>query len=172
MDAIIVNPPKADWPELIERPQINSVDLQHVVLDIINNVKQFGDKAVKDYSTKFHGFTPENLWVTQEEISSAQKQIDKSLKKAILLAKKNIEKFHEAQIGKIKKIETSQGVVCWRKSVPVENVGLYIPGGSAPLFSTLLMLAIPAKIAGCKNIIVTTPANKSGNVDAAILFVA
>ena len=172
MDAIIVNSTKADWPELIERPQINSVDLQQVVVDIINNVKQFGDKAVKDYSTKFHGFTPENLWVTQEEISSAQKQIDKSLKKAILLAKKNIEKFHEAQIGKIKKIETSQGVVCWRKSVPVENVGLYIPGGSAPLFSTLLMLAIPAKIAGCKNIIVSTPASKSGNVDAAILFVA
>jgi len=172
MEAIIINPAKSDWQELTVRPQINSVDLQEVVFEIINNVKQFGDKAVKDYSFKFHGFTPENLWVTEEEISSAGKAIDKDLKRAILLAKKNIEKFHKAQIGKIKKIETSSGVVCWRKSIPVEKVGLYIPGGSAPLFSTLLMLAIPAKIAGCKNIIVTTPANKNGNVDDAVLFVA
>jgi histidinol dehydrogenase len=172
MEAIIINPAKSDWQELTVRPRINSVDLQEVVFEIINNVKQFGDKAVKDYSFKFHGFTPENLWVTEEEISSAGKAIDKDLKRAILLAKKNIEKFHKAQIGKIKKIETSSGVVCWRKSIPVEKVGLYIPGGSAPLFSTLLMLAIPAKIAGCKNIIVTTPANKNGNVDDAVLFVA
>ena len=172
MDAIIINPQRSEWPELTGRPQINSADLQQVVSEIINNVRQFGDKAVKEYSLKFHGFMPENLWVTEEEISSAKKQVDKDLKKAILLAKKNIEKFHKAQISKIKKIETSSGVVCWRKSVPVENVGLYIPGGSAPLFSTLLMLAIPAKIAGCKNIIVTTPSDKSGKVDAAILFVA
>jgi histidinol dehydrogenase len=172
MEAIIINPAKSDWQELTVRPRINSVDLQEVVFEILNNVKQFGDKAVKDYSFKFHGFTPENLWVTEEEISSAGKAIDKDLKRAILLAKKNIEKFHKAQIGKIKKIETSSGVVCWRKSIPVEKVGLYIPGGSAPLFSTLLMLAIPAKIAGCKNIIVTTPANKNGNVDDAVLFVA
>ena len=172
MDAIIINPQRSEWPELTGRPQINSADLQQVVSEIINNVRQFGDKAVKEYSLKFHGFMPENLWVTEEEISSAKKQVDKDLKKAILLAKKNIEKFHKAQISKIKKIETSSGVVCWRKSVPVENVGLYIPGGSAPLFSTLLMLAIPAKIAGCKNIIVTTPADRSGKVDAAILFVA
>lgn len=172
MEAIIINPAKSDWQELTVRPRINSVDLQEVVFEIINSVKQFGDKAVKDYSFKFHGFTPENLWVTEEEISSAGKAIDKDLKRAILLAKKNIEKFHKAQIGKIKKIETSSGVVCWRKSIPVEKVGLYIPGGSAPLFSTLLMLAIPAKIAGCKNIIVTTPANKNGNVDDAVLFVA
>jgi histidinol dehydrogenase len=172
MDAIIINPQRSEWPELTGRPQINSADLQQVVSEIINNVRQFGDKAVEEYSLKFHGFMPENLWVTEEEISSAKKQVDKDLKKAILLAKKNIEKFHKAQISKIKKIETSSGVVCWRKSVPVENVGLYIPGGSAPLFSTLLMLAIPAKIAGCKNIIVTTPSDKSGKVDAAILFVA
>ncbi len=172
MDAIIINPAKADWQELTGRPQINAIDLQETVLEIINNVKEFGDKAVKDYSLKFHGFIPESLWVTEEEISLSPKTIDKDLKKAILIAKKNIEKFHNAQVNKIKKIKTSSGVVCWRKSVPVENVGLYIPGGSAPLFSTLLMLAIPAKIAGCNNIMVTTPANKNGNVDDAILFVA
>ena len=108
----------------------------------------------------------------QKKLKQLRNQSDKDLKKAILLAKNNIEKFHQQQFEKIKKIETSPGVVCWRKSVPIEKVGLYIPGGSAPLFSTLLMLAIPAKIAGCKNIIVTTPADKSGNVDSAVLYVA
>ncbi len=172
MNAVIVNPLRKEWPELIQRPQMNSKYLEETVLEIINTVKETGDKAVKDYSQKFHGFAPDNLWVTSEEIAEASKVIDKDLKKAILLAKKNIEKFHEQQIEKEKKIETSAGVICWRKSLPVEKIGLYIPGGSAPLFSTLLMLAIPAKIAGCKNIIVTTPANKSGNVDFTVLFVA
>lgn len=172
MNATIINPLREEWPQLMRRPQIDSQNLEEIVLEIINTVKQNGDEAVKNYSLKFHGFSPENLWVTPEEIAESTKTVNKYLKKAILLAKKNIEKFHQHQFEKIKKIETSSGVVCWRKSVPVEKVGLYIPGGSAPLFSTLLMLAIPAKIAGCKNIIVTTPANKSGNVDSAVLFVA
>lgn len=172
MNAVVINPPRPDWPELTARPQINSKNLEEIVLEIINTVKAQGDTAVKNYSLKFHGFAPENLWVTADEIAESSKKIDKDLKKAILLAKKNIEKFHKHQFEKIKKIETSSGVVCWRKSVPVEKVGLYIPGGSAPLFSTLLMLAIPAKIAGCKNILVTTPANKNGDVDATVLFVA
>lgn len=172
MNAIIINPLKEEWPELMQRPQINSKDLEQTVLAIIQTVKVNGDSAVRNYSLQFHGFAPDNLWVTSEEIAAASKAVDKGLKKAILLAKKNIEKFHQQQVGKIKKVETSPGVVCWRKSVAVENVGLYIPGGSAPLFSTLLMLAIPAKIAGCKNILVTTPANKNGDVDAEVLFVA
>jgi histidinol dehydrogenase len=172
MNAINVNPLREEWPELMRRPQINSINLEEIVTDIINTVKQKGDEAVKDYSLKFHGFAPANLWVTPDEIKASAKAIDKDLKKAILLAKKNIEKFHDQQIGKVKQVETSPGVICWRKSVPVEKVGLYIPGGSAPLFSTLLMLAIPAQLAGCKNIIVTTPANKNGNVDPAVLFVA
>jgi len=172
MNAIIINPSRTDWSELTTRPQINSRNLEETVLEIINTVKAHGDVAVKNYSLKFHGFSPESLWVTDEEITKSAKKIDKNLKKSILLAKKNIEKFHRHQFEKIKKIETSSGVVCWRKSVPVEKVGLYIPGGSAPLFSTLLMLAIPAKIAGCKNILITTPANKNGNVDDAVLFVA
>jgi len=172
MNAIFINPSRTDWPELMMRPQINSQNLEEVVLEIINTVKAEGDVAVKNYSLKFHGFAPASLWVTDEEIEESAKNIDKDLKKAILLAKKNIEKFHKHQSEKIKKIETSSGVVCWRKSVPVEKVGLYIPGGSAPLFSTLLMLAIPAQIAGCKNILVTTPANMNGDVNDAVLFAA
>src|SRR5665647_40470 len=172
MNTVIINPPKVQWPSLMKRPKINSENLEETVSEILNTVKQNGDEAVKNYSLKFHGFAPDNLWVTPEEIVEASKAINPDLKKAILLAKKNIEKFHQQQIGKVKKIETSPGVTCWRKSVPVEKVGLYIPGGSAPLFSTLLMLAIPAKIAGCKNIIVTTPASSNGNVNPAILYVA
>jgi len=172
MNAIIENPPETEWSELIKRPGINSEKLVETISEIINTVKDEGDFAVKNYSLKFHGFAPENLWVTEDEIENSKKKVNKSLRNAILLAKKNIEKFHRKQFEKIKKIETSPGVFCWRKSVPVEKVGLYIPGGSAPLFSTLLMLAIPAKIAGCKNIFVTTPSNKNGEVDPAVLFVA
>jgi len=172
MNAIIKNPSRTHWPELMTRPEINSKNLETTVVEILNTVKAEGDIAVKNYSLKFHGFAPESLWVTEEEIAKSSKKIDKSLKKSILLAKKNIEKFHKHQLEKIKKIETARGVVCWRKSVPVEKVGLYIPGGSAPLFSTLLMLAIPAKIAGCKNILVSTPANKDGDVDNVVLFVS
>lgn len=172
MNAIVINPSREEWSELIERPQINSTDLGKTVLEIINTVKDLGDEAIKNYSLEFHGFAPENLWVTEDEIEESSKNVDKKLKKAILQAKKNIEKFHKKQFEKIKKIETSPGVICWRKSVAVGKVGLYIPGGSAPLFSSLLMLAIPAKVAGCENILVTTPANKNGEVNAAVLFVA
>ncbi len=172
MNAVIKNPLPHEWADLIRRPQIDSDDLEKTVSEIINTVIQNGDAAVRDYSLKFHGFAPQNLWVMPEEIKDAGNKVDKDLKKAILLAKKNIEKFHKRQLEKVKKIETTEGVICWRKSVPIEKVGLYIPGGSAPLFSTLLMLGIPAKIAGCKEIIVTTPADKSGNVDFTVLYVA
>ncbi len=172
MSEIMINPVRESWAEMMKRPHLDSEDLESVVSDIIQKTRKDGDEAVKDYSLKFHGFAPENLWVTAEEISDAARQVDDSLKEAILLAKENIEKFHRKQLEDTNRIETSEGVICWRKGVPIDKVGLYIPGGSAPLFSTLLMLAIPAKIAGCKNIIITTPANKSGNVDAAVLFVA
>jgi histidinol dehydrogenase len=172
MNDIIENPSRIEWPDLIKRPQINSVNLAETVSEIINTVKEQGDFAVKNYSLKFHDFEPENLWVTRDEIDKSPKLVNKTLRKAILQAKKNIEKFHKQQVAKIKKVETASGVSCWRKSVAIEKVGLYIPGGSAPLFSTLLMLAIPAKLAGCKSILVTTPANKSGDVDSAILYVA
>lgn len=172
MNAIIENPSRIEWPDLVKRPQINSVNLAETISEIINTVKTEGDLAVKGYSLKFHDFEPENLWVTEDEIAKSAKLVNKSLRKSILQAKKNIEKFHKQQVAKIKKVETAPGISCWRKSVAIEKVGLYIPGGSAPLFSTLLMLAIPAKLAGCKSILVTTPANKSGDVDPAILYVA
>ena len=172
MNAIIDNPPKMEWSELIKRPSINAINLTETVSEIIKTVKDQGDIAVKNYSLQFHGFAPSDLWVTKDEIKNSSRLVSKNLRKSILQAKKNIEKFHKQQLLKIKKIETAKGVSCWRKSVAIEKVGLYIPGGSAPLFSTLLMLAIPAKLAGCKNLLVTTPANKNGDVDPAILYVA
>ena len=172
MNEILVNPPRENWTDLMQRPQIDSKNLESVVLEIIETTRKNGDEAVKEYSKKFHGFAPENLWVTSEEINAAGNKLEPALKEAILLAKENIEKFHQHQIEEGNRIETSEGVVCWRKGIAIEKVGLYIPGGSAPLFSTLLMLGIPAKIAGCKNIVVTTPANITGNVHAAVLYVA
>jgi histidinol dehydrogenase len=172
MNAIIEEPSRIDWRDLVKRPEINSGNLTNTVSEIIENVKSQGDFAVKSYSLKFHDFAPANLWITDEEIANSHKLVPKNLRKAIKQAKKNIEKFHKQQVSKIKKVETTSGVSCWRKSVAIEKVGLYIPGGSAPLFSTLLMLAIPAKLAGCKSILVTTPANKTGDVDPAILYVA
>ena len=172
MNETFINPGRESWGKIIQRPQIDSGDLESVVKEIIQTTREKGDEAIKEYSQKFHGFAPEDLWVTPEEIAEAGRITDPALKEAILLAKENIEKFHQKQLVDVNRIETSEGVICWRKGVPIEKVGLYIPGGSAPLFSTLLMLGIPAKIAGCKNIIVTTPANKSGHVNAAVLFVA
>lgn len=158
--------------KLVNRPLLNAPELEKTVTEIMNTVREKGDQAILDFSQKFHGFAPENLWVTASEIENAKFQIDPQLKKAIFIAKKNIEKFHKAQFEKTKKIETMPGVICWRKSVPIQKIGLYIPGGSAPLFSTLLMLGIPATLAGCKDIIVASPANKTGQVDQVILFVA
>ena len=172
MNTLIINPSQSQWPDLIKRPVIDGQTLDETVSRIINTVKQEGDLAVKNYSMQFHGFAPDNLWVSEDEIKHASKSINKDLKKAIHLAKDNIEKFHQHQIEKVKKITTVSGVTCWRKSVSIEKIGLYIPGGSAPLFSTLLMLAIPARIAGCKNIIVTTPAQNDGNVNDTILYIA
>lgn len=172
MNTNFINPSPELWPDLIKRPAIDSKNLDAAVLEIINTVRHSGDQAVKNYSMQFQGFSSENLWISKDEIKNASKAIDKGLKKAILLAKNNIEKFHQQQFQKIKKITTTDGVVCWRKSVPIENVGLYIPGGSAPLFSTLLMLGIPAAIAGCKNIIVTTPPQNDGQINTVVLYVA
>ncbi|MEO8763679.1 MAG: histidinol dehydrogenase [Ginsengibacter sp.] len=172
MNEIIVNPPREKWRQLIQRPQFNTVELDASVSEIIESVKQKGDEALKKYALQFDGFAPENLLVSPDEILAAGISIGKGLKKAIRTAKKNIEKFHQGQKEDVKEIETMPGVVCWQKSIPVENVGLYIPGGTAPLFSTLLMLAIPAQIAGCDNIVVCTPANANGTINVVILFVA
>jgi len=168
----IILPEREDWDELCRRPQMSVTDLGKVVRGILDDVKSEGDKAVLFYSSKFDGTTSEKLKVTPEEILESVQQIPQSLKDAIDTAKKNIEKFHTAQIISEPVIETMKGVSCWRKSVPIEKVGLYIPGGSAPLFSTLLMLGIPAKLAGCDEIIVCTPAGKDGKVNPLILYTA
>jgi histidinol dehydrogenase len=172
MNTIIINPPREKWPELIQRPRFDNLELEKSVGEIIERVRIEGDEALKNYTLQFDGFATDNFLVSPDEILAATISIDKDLKKAILVAKKNIEKFHRSQKEEVKEIETMPGVVCWRKSVPIKNIGLYIPGGTAPLFSTLLMLAIPAAIAGCDNIIVCTPANENGKINLVILFVA
>lgn len=167
-----INPSKEQWAEIIQRPQIEQVKLKNIVSEILADVKQNGDQAVKNYSLQFDGVKVDDLKVGEEEITGASLLIDDELKKAIELAKKNIETFHESQIEEVKRIETARGVVCWRKSVAIEKVGLYIPGGTAPLFSTLLMLGIPALLAGCREIIICTPPGKTGKVNPVILYTA
>lgn len=168
----ILLPVRENWQELCRRPEIPGIDLENVVRDIINNIKSESDKAVYFYSGKFDGVLPGKLKVTSEEILDSIEQIPQSLKNAINVAKKNIESFHSAQLHTEPVIETIEGVRCWRKNVPIEKVGLYIPGGSAPLFSTLLMLGIPAKLAGCNEIVVCTPPGKNGKISPLILYTA
>ena len=167
-----INPERDKWTEIIQRPQIDNTELKNIVSTILNDVKKNGDEAVKKYSLQFDGVEQDELKVTGHEINEALSLVKEELKNAIQIAKENIEKFHQSQIEEVKKIETSKGVVCWRKSVAIEKVGLYIPGGNAPLFSTLLMLAIPAILAGCKEIYICTPADKSGRINPVILYVA
>jgi len=167
-----INPSKDKWSEIIQRPQIDNAELESIVSEILVDVKQNGDTAIKKYSLQFDGVKLSELRVTDQEIEAALEVVDKDLKNAIQKAKDNIEKFHLSQKEEIKLIETTSGVNCWRKSVAIEKVGLYIPGGTAPLFSTLLMLGIPALLAGCKEIIVCTPADKYGKINPAILYVA
>ena len=165
-------PTKEVWSELLLRPTMQTATLQTIVADILNAVKAEGDTAVKQYVQQFDKVTLDSLQVTKEEIEEAEKKVPIELKAAMMLAQKNIYTFHEAQRFQTKKIETMPGVTCWQKAVAIEKVGLYIPGGSAPLFSTVLMLAVPAQIAGCKEIVLCTPPNKEGKVHPAILYAA
>lgn len=169
---IILNPERESWERLCLRPGIDKNDLANSVRDIMQSVKKDKDKALCSLSEKFDGVSPGNLKVSADEIIEAEKMVPSELKRAINNAKNNIEKFHSAQICSEPVVETLKGVKCWRKSIPIEKVGLYVPGGSTPLFSTLLMLAIPAKLAGCKEIIVCTPPQKDGNVSPLILYTA
>lgn len=168
----IVLPPAENWDELCRRHELDRTDLDSAVRSILDSVKSEKDKAVYYYSAKFDGTPPGNLRVTSDEILESELQLSQSLKNAIDIAKKNIENFHSAQLLPEPVIETFKGVRCWRKSVAIEKVGLYIPGGSAPLFSTLLMLGIPARLAGCDQIIVCTPAGRDGTVSPYILYTA
>ena len=169
---IILYPEKKRWELLCQRPGINITDLNNVVRGIINSVKSEKDKAIYQFSEQFDGVPPGNLKVSVSELLESVQQIPEDLRIAIKKAKTNIERFHSSQLQKEPVIETSKGVICWRKNSPVEKVGLYIPGGTAPLFSTVLMLGIPAKLAGCKEIVVCTPPSKDGKVSPLILFVA
>lgn len=165
-------PTRQEWTELMQRPNMIEQDLTAIVNEVFENVKKDGDSAILSYAKKFDSFFEKDFKVTQNEIDESENQISSELKNAIQLAKQNIEKFHESQKDDIKIIETTHGVTCWRESRAISSVGIYIPGGSAPLFSTVLMLGIPAKIAGCKEIVLCTPPDKLAKVHPCILYVA
>jgi histidinol dehydrogenase len=169
---IIVNPLQEAVPELLQRPVMDHAALQTVVQGVLDAVRTGGDKAVASYTKQFDGVILDTAMVTEAEITEATQLLDPVLKDAIQLAAKNIKCFHEAQVNAPVTIETMPGVSSWRKAVGIDKVGLYIPGGSAPLFSTVLMLGIPAVIAGCKEIILCTPPSKDGSVNPAILYAA
>lgn len=169
---LIKYPVREQWDEILKRPALNTENLFDTVRGIIARVKAEGDKAVREYEAAFDKAVLTSLAVTKDEIKQAEVLLPGELKEAIRLAKENIETFHAAQRFEGKKVETAPGVTCWQKAVAIEKVGLYIPGGTAPLFSTVLMLAVPAKIAGCREIVLCTPPDKEGKVHPAILFAA
>ena len=165
-------PSREEWKELTERPHLDVSQLNSNVADVLKNIRENGDKAVKEYEEKFDHASLETLAVTAEEIENALKEVPAELLDSLRLAHKNIETFHKAQQFVGEKVETAPGVTCWQKSVPIERVGLYIPGGTAPLFSTVLMLATPAKIAGCKEIVLCSPPTHNSTIHPAILAAA
>ena len=168
----IINPKKENWSELLKRPTQSIEDIENTVLQIFKDVAQHGDFAIAKYTSIFDGVELNETEISLSEIENAINEIPKELKAAITIAKQNIETFHKAQQTNVNKLETTPGVQCWQEKRPIENIGLYIPGGTAPLFSTVLMLAIPAQIAGCKNIVLCTPPNTKGEVANEILYAA
>ena len=169
---IIKYPSRDDWKEIIERPRLDVSQLNATVANVLQDIRLKGDEAVKFYEEKFDHVKLSSLAVSAEEMEEAGRLVSQELKDALTLAHGNIARFHESQKFEGEKVETCPGVNCWQKSVPIEKVGLYIPGGTAPLFSTVLMLATPAKIAGCKEIVLCTPPNREGKVHPAILMAA
>ena len=169
---LIEYPSKEQWTELLKRPALDTESLFDKVRTIINKVKTEGDRAVLEYESMFDKVSLSVLPVSSQEMEAAAGKLSSELRNAISLAKQNIETFHASQRFTGKKVETMNGVTCWQKAVGIEKVGLYVPGGTAPLFSTVLMLAVPAKIAGCREIVLCTPPDKEGNIHPAILFAA
>ena len=169
---IIKYPERSEWKKILARPTFDTSSLNKTVSSVLDDIRNRGDLAVLEYEEKFDKVNLSSLAVSQEEMDEAEALVSEDLKAAILQAKKNIDTFHRSQLFEPKKIETTQGVTCWQKAVAIEKVGLYIPGGTAPLFSTVLMLAIPAKIAGCQEIILCSPPNKEGKIHPAILYTA
>ncbi|MCK4560199.1 MAG: histidinol dehydrogenase, partial [Calditrichia bacterium] len=169
---IIKYPKKETFSDISIRPEFDRSELKKTVTTILQTVKEEGDTALKRYSKQFDKVDIENFLVTEAEFEFAVNSVSTELKDAIKTSQKNIEKFHSSQIQPEQIIETSPGVRCWRKSTPIDKVGLYVPGGSAPLFSTLLMLGVPALLAGCEEIVVCTPPTKNSSVDKTILYIA
>ncbi len=169
---IYKNPTKQQWAEIVERPRLDLTKLNDTVATVLADVKARGDEAVREYEQKFDKATLSTLAVSEQEMDDAERQVSNELRDAIILAHHNIKVFHISQRFVGQKVKTQEGVVCWQKSVAIERVGLYIPGGTAPLFSTVLMLATPAKIAGCREIVLCTPPNAEGKVNPAILVAA
>lgn len=165
-------PDKKEWPLLLQRPVMEQRGLDNIVREILSGIKSDGDHALEKYTKNFDKAELDSVRVSTAEIDAAEKELDTTLKDAILLAYNNIKKFHQAQVSGALTIETMPGVSCWRKSLPIDKVGLYIPGGTAPLFSTILMLGIPAAIAGCSEIILCSPPSSAGKLHPAILFTA
>lgn len=169
---IIEYPKREEWENITRRPEKKRDDLNAVVMEVLDNVRKRGDDAVREYERKFDKVELQQIAVSAQEIEEAESLLDTELKESIILAHRNIETFHKAQVFNGKKVQTCDGVTCWQKASPIQKVGLYIPGGTAPLFSTVLMLATPAKIAGCSQIVLCTPPAKDGKVNPAILFAA
>ncbi len=169
---IINNPPRNTWEEVLKRPTQTIEDIEATVSEIFHEVELKGDTAISKYTSFFDGITLDTFLVSKNEVSEAQNKVSNELKNSISLAKSNIDKFHHAQKTSNVSVETIEGVHCWQEKRAIESVGLYIPGGTAPLFSTVLMLAIPAKLAGCKEIILCSPPDKNGNINPAILYTA
>lgn len=165
-------PTKDTWENLVQRPVFEREEISGLIAEIFAEVESNGDQALIAFNKKFDKAETKNIVVTEEEISNAENELSNELKEAIQQAKENIFKFHNSQSPEIQKIETTKGVVCWRENRAIEKVGIYIPGGTAPLFSTVLMLAVPANIAGCKEIVLCTPPDKNGAVNPAILYTA
>ncbi|MEP5254155.1 MAG: histidinol dehydrogenase [Winogradskyella arenosi] len=166
------NPDQSDWSEILKRPTQTVGDIEAMVNEVFNAVAENGDQAIADYTSKFDGVVLENPVVSAQEIEAAKTKVSESLKNAIALAKRNIETFHSAQKTDKVTVDTMPGVTCWQEKRPIQKVGLYIPGGTAPLFSTVLMLAVPSQIAGCKEIVLCSPPNKEGNIAPEILYAA
>ncbi|NRR92906.1 histidinol dehydrogenase [Winogradskyella undariae] len=169
---LYTNPDQSDWSEILKRPTQTVSDIEAVVNEVFNDVSKNGDKAIEKYTSKFDGVTLEDTIVSELEIETAVANVSEALKSAIALAKSNIETFHKAQKTDKVFVETMSGVECWQEKRPIQKVGLYIPGGTAPLFSTVLMLAVPAQIAGCKDIVLCSPPNKEGKIANEILYAA
>ncbi|MDT7830611.1 histidinol dehydrogenase [Pricia sp. S334] len=168
----IYNPPRTDWKDLLRRPTRTVADIEMQVTTIFGEVEQNGDRALIKYTERFDKVDLDRIKVPETDITAAEKEVSDELKQAIQLAKMNIESFHKAQITDKVEVETTRGVQCWQEKRPIQKVGLYIPGGTAPLFSTILMLAVPAAIAGCRDVVLCSPPNREGKIHPAILYTA